>query len=132
MKRLALLAISALLMATPAVAQQVVLTCWATGNVGFFFNGIRWAEQNFQISGLFYQLTRQSDGKYTWGKIGSTPTAWCNAGPNETGFVFCDGFETVKVNVFTKRFMVMYSFGFIDGVDANENNPSIKIGECSD
>jgi hypothetical protein len=48
------------------------------------------------------------------------------------GTIKCDGFEDKFImNKNTLRFILIYFYGYWDGVDNNLNNPAIVIGKCS-
>jgi hypothetical protein len=39
-------------------------------------------------------------------------------------------FEDMQANLSNMRFLSTYAMGYLDGVDDNSNNPSIKAGTC--
>ena len=61
----------------------------------------------------------------------SFPSGWCPLPFNENGYLSCEMYGEFIFNKDTMRFLNFYEFGYLDGIDDNNDNPSVAAGKCS-
>ena len=103
----------------------------------------KWGHAKFNVAGERFLVKESSvtDWEYEvreFGKESVIPDAWCPKGPNEYGYMFCDGmYGQFKLNTKNLRYLRTYLAGYVeitpdsDMIKEGENTPFIEIGKCS-
>ena len=119
------------------IIEQKKWLCIADMTTGFAFENGKWARVDFLTEDNRFIVSRKqvvgsTKVRYHVTKFGEKFGRQCDPDfPNEQGFLFCEGVANFKINTNTGRYMRVYPFGFIDGIDNNNNTPLIEIGKCS-
>ncbi len=102
----------------------------AAGGVSYEKNINKWKGTVFRTKNDKILITNKNN-KWIMKQFDSTIENDCNA-PNEIGVMRCNNlFGTFIFNTKTRRYLSTYIAGYIDGVDNNDNTPSIEIGICT-
>jgi hypothetical protein len=125
----------------------------AVGGLQYSASAGKWIGTGFSPSGAFVLKVTRTGGHTAIDAIGQSEpvddyavdftdqdSGYKSAcGPNDgkvsiwasTSVIRCFAmFEDMQANLSNMRFLSTYAMGYLDGVDDNSNNPSIKAGTC--
>ena len=134
-----------LAVSVPAQASAESWLCIPDMSAGFSFNKASqsWQHTKFNIQDerLIIRVSNTASRKYevnVFGKETSMPDYICKEGPNESGFLFCQGiFGEFKFNTENLRYIRVYMAGYIEMRQSSlfmkegDDTPHIEIGKCS-
>ena len=102
----------------------------AAGGVSFEKNSQKWRGTAFKTDNKKILINKKNN-KWMMKEFDSQFESDCTS-PNEYGYMFCDKIlGEFKFNIKNRRYISTYIAGYIDGLNNNDNTPSIEIGVCS-
>lgn len=122
--------------------------CVADNSTGFNFDGERWRQSSLAPDTKFFLKPLGEKATELADELGNEGSTWgyftfdgplfaaaaCTlkaAAPSEFLGMHCKGVYEVEFNADNLRFLWIYSWGYTDGSDDNENTPAMAIGKCS-
>ena len=130
MKRIITLA--AFFAASSVVNAQTAYLCIPDGASGISWNAStkKWGHTNFNVKNDKH-LLKETDKGWEWSNFGKTFGQKCGEF-SEAGFLECDIIGgQLRFNKKTLRFLKTYVWGYVEGVDNDNDTPAIVFGECS-
>lgn len=114
--------------------------CSPVANGGIYYNeqSKKWSGTSFSTSTELFTIQGNyqgngSDERYPFQiiKMGEKyPSGYCEQGFSDAGWLLCQSFGPFYFSRETMRYMSFYNFGYLDGVDNNDNTPVLEVGEC--
>jgi hypothetical protein len=134
MKYVLLIGLMTMIIQTAAAEKAYI--CVPVKSVGFVFSQAThdWDYNQFSVTGKKYLLTHDQTG-WEWYESGSRSPLPEYCQPNDAGFIDCDGFEDIRVNIKSLRFQTVFPLGYIGNPSPRHPegvvSPKIEIGTCS-
>lgn len=121
----------ALMAASNAYAQEgYFCVSEAAGGVSYEKSINKWKGTAFKTNNDKILITKKNN-KWVMKQFDLSIENDCSS-PNEYGVMKCEKFfGTLIFNTKTLRYLSTYTAGYIDGVDKNDNTPSVEIGACT-
>lgn len=140
MKYLAIVLAAVLTMCATSIIAEERYLCEevSAGGVQYNTTSQQWVGTSFIVNGKYIISEPAPElwfGKNSFvvTKIGDEIPSWyCKQPFNTDGYLNCQrdlGDFTLNKN--TLRFMRFYNFGYLNGIDDNDNTPAVVIGVCS-
>jgi len=115
-----------------SLGEDISYLCIPTKSTGFYYNksSKEWTNTTFKV-GDEKLLIKRKGSSWEWSKFGENIShKMCKIQP-EINQVNCFVTGDLTLNLKTLRFIQTYSYGYISGLDVNDDTPNITIGKCS-
>ncbi len=113
--------------------EDISYLCIPTKATGFYYNKStkEWTNSTFKV-GDEKLLIKKKGSSWEWSKFGdkiSHKTCGYRTDVEQVDCLTSGG--DLTLNLKTLRYIQILLYGYIDGVDSNDNTPAITIGKCS-
>jgi hypothetical protein len=111
--------------------------CIADKATGFHWTGTEWAQTTFKVDKDKYIVAdldanrRHDDITIGVTKLGDQRPSYFCRDRDSYSTLYCTGGVNMRVNLKSLRYMQIYSEGYLEGDDNNNDTPYIQIGRCS-